>query len=73
MYIRRITRNWVNKSGETITKIYYYWYQSKRIGNKVISECIGPATEEDYLKLKNEEAYDEIIDQAMSEEAIGSI
>ncbi len=48
VYVRKITRTWKNKSGDTKQKDYYYWYKSRRIGDKVISECIGKATKADY-------------------------
>ena len=50
MFIRKLTRSWVNKSGEYQSKTYFYWYKSKREGNKVISEFIGPATEQEYVE-----------------------
>ncbi|MHA2249851.1 MAG: hypothetical protein ACXAD7_05790 [Candidatus Kariarchaeaceae archaeon] len=55
MYVRRITRRWTIRNGEVKSKTYYYWYKSKRIGSKVISECIGPATEVDYYSQDGKE------------------
>ncbi|MDH5404425.1 MAG: hypothetical protein OEY49_18135 [Candidatus Heimdallarchaeota archaeon] len=54
MYIRKIVRSWVTSEGEKKSKTYYYWYKSKRIGDTVISECVGPATEQEYIKTKVE-------------------
>ncbi len=48
VYVRKITRTWKNKSGVVKQKDYYYWYKSRRIGDKVISECIGKATKADF-------------------------
>lgn len=50
VYIRKIVRRWRTKTGDIREKSYYYWYKSRRIGDKVISECMGRATEEEYLK-----------------------
>jgi len=52
VYIRKITRSWKTSDGKKKEKTYFYRYQSKRIGKQVISECLGPATEEEYLKAK---------------------
>jgi hypothetical protein len=52
MYVRKIVRQW-ETNGKAKTKVYYYWYKSKRIGDKVISECVGPATEEDYTRTRD--------------------
>lgn len=49
MWVRRIERKYTVRNGNSISKYYYYWYKSKRMGNRVISECIGSATEKEYL------------------------
>ncbi len=50
MWVRKIVRVWKNKTGMEIKKTYYYWYKSIRRGKRVVSECIGPATEADYIE-----------------------
>ncbi len=50
MWVRKIVRSWKTKTGKSNKKTYYYWYKSVRRGKRVISECIGPATETDYHK-----------------------
>jgi hypothetical protein len=55
MYVRKILRSWMTKTGEKKQKVYYYWYQSKRVGSRVISNCIGPATESDYKEHRKKE------------------
>ena len=54
MYIRKIARKWKNKDGKVCEKNYYYWYKSIRIGEKVISECLGKATAQEYENLMQE-------------------
>lgn len=61
MYIRKITRKWKNKDGSESEKSYFYWYKSTRIGDKVISECLGKASEEDYKKLHAEKLPTQLI------------
>jgi hypothetical protein len=58
MYIRKITRKWKNKDGSESEKNYFYWYKSTRIGEKVISECLGKASESDYRKLHSERVHE---------------
>ncbi|MHA2029924.1 MAG: hypothetical protein ACXAC2_17780 [Candidatus Kariarchaeaceae archaeon] len=41
---------WKTKAGKKIEKTYYYWYKSIRRGTRVISECVGPASETDYIE-----------------------
>ncbi len=50
VYIRKIVRKWKTKEGKVKERSYYYWYKSRRIGDKVISECVGRASEEEYLR-----------------------
>jgi hypothetical protein len=50
VYIRKITRSWKTKEGKSKSRSYYYWYKSRRIGDKVISECVGRASEEEYIR-----------------------
>jgi len=53
VYIRKMERKWVTKEGEIKFRIYYYKYASRRIGSKVISECLGASNEEEYLLAQN--------------------
>ena len=48
MWVRKISRTWKGKNGNRVVKEYYYWYKSVRKGNRVISQCIGPASEQEY-------------------------
>ena len=60
VWVRRILRQYSLGNGQVKSKYYYYWYKSKRIGKKVISESFGPASEKDYLhqlKKRNEELF----------------
>lgn len=54
VYIRKITRSWKRSDGTKQEKTYFYRYRSKRIGKQVISECLGPATREEYLESRKE-------------------
>ena len=51
MYIRKMSREWKTKAGETKKHTYFYWYKSKRIGEEIISQCMGKASEEEYKDL----------------------
>ncbi len=60
MYIRCVSRRWVTSKGDIRKRVYYYVYESKRVGDKVISKYIRRATEEEYFnyleqKEKNKE------------------
>ena len=48
MWVRKMMRAWRTKTGVEVKKNYYYWYKSVRKGNRVVSECKGPASEKDY-------------------------
>ncbi|MHA2098508.1 MAG: hypothetical protein ACW99A_07460 [Candidatus Kariarchaeaceae archaeon] len=50
VWVRKIVRVWKTKAGKKIEKTYYYWYKSIRRGTRVISECVGPASETDYIE-----------------------
>ena len=62
VYIRKITRKWKTKEGSPKERSYFYWYKSRRIGDKVISESIGRASEDEYLKTHKEKLEVEKID-----------
>jgi len=54
VYIRKIKRSWKTADGTKKEKTYFYRYRSKRVGETVISICLGPATEEEYLESRDE-------------------
>jgi hypothetical protein len=52
--VRRIMRVWETKNGETKIREYYYWYNTRNVNGKSISDCVGVATEEDYRRFKEQ-------------------